>query len=163
MPETLRALVGNGSVTPPPINRPVIPLVGRRRNDFPPSRIPPKPRYKNPLPILFNIDILLLLIFNGTVAAVYFGITASISTLFHDIYPFLNQTELGLCFLTIGVGMIAGSALSGRLFDWDFQRVKKQELAKHTPGENSSVAPDEDLRNFPLEKVLSFQLFHVGS
>jgi hypothetical protein len=158
MPETLRALVGNGSVTPPPINRPIIPLVGRRRNDFPPSPTPPKPRYKNPLPILFNVDILLLLIFNGMFAAVYFGVTASISTLFHEIYPFLNQTQLGLCFLTIGSGMIVGSTLSGRLLDWDFQRVKKLELAKRALEEKSSVAPDEDLGNFPLERVLPFSI-----
>jgi hypothetical protein len=153
LPETLRALVSNGSVTPPPINRPLISVVGRKRHEYPASPTPPKPRYKNPLPILLNMDILLLLIFNGMFVAVYFGITASISTLFQEIYPFLNQTQVGLCYLTVGVGSILGSVLSGKLLDWDFQQVKRKELAKRGVDRKTSAAAEEDLRDFPIEKV----------
>jgi hypothetical protein len=98
------------------------------------------------------MDIVLLLIFNGTFVAVYFGITASISTLFQDIYPFLNQTQIGLCYLTIGVGSILGSVISGKLLDWDFERVKKMELAKRGVDQKTSTTT-EDLRDFPIEKV----------
>ncbi|KAJ7162206.1 hypothetical protein C8R46DRAFT_1222349 [Mycena filopes] len=42
-----------------------------------------------------------LLLINAVVYAVVYGVTASISSLFHDTYPWLSETKLGLCFLTV--------------------------------------------------------------
>jgi hypothetical protein len=104
-------MVGNGSFPPPsPLLRPVLPLFGRRtRLAHPsastatasPNTAPPRKRksFQNPLRLLLNLDIVLLLFFNGLVCAVFYGVNASISTVFHETYPELSQTQLGLCFL----------------------------------------------------------------
>ncbi|KAJ7195657.1 MFS general substrate transporter [Mycena pura] len=151
LPETLRAMVGNGSIAPGPpaaaLSRPVLRLIGRTKVT---SQSAPRPRkpFQNPLRLLLNPDILILLGFNGLVCAVFYGVNASISTIFHETYPMLNQTQLGLCFLAIGGGMLIGSATSGKLLNWDYQRVKASILAARPPGD-TAVEGD----SFPIEKA----------
>ncbi|KAJ7162314.1 MFS general substrate transporter [Mycena filopes] len=150
LPETLRALVGNGSIPPPGprlIARPLLPLIGRRKlnsAETQPKARPHKP-FKNPLRLLLNPDILLALSFNGVICAVFYGVNASISTIFHETYPQLNETQLGLCFLAIGGGMLVGSAGSGKLLDWDYQRVKRSILAQEK-GMQDEAFPIEQAR-----------------
>ncbi|KAJ7597602.1 major facilitator superfamily domain-containing protein [Mycena floridula] len=146
-PETLRTIVGNGSVTPPRIYRPLVQVIGRNAIQKSSPTLP-KSRFRNPFLLLKNLDIVILLFVNGVVAAVFFGVVASISTIFHETYPQLSETELGLCFLTVGGGMIFGSTLSGKLLDWDFQRVLK-ETGKQELGARQLAQDD----TFPIEKA----------
>ncbi|KAJ7162202.1 hypothetical protein C8R46DRAFT_1222345 [Mycena filopes] len=94
-----------------------------------------------------------LLLINAVVYAVVYGVTASISSLFHDTYPWLSETKLGLCFLTVGGGMILGSLFCGKLLDWDYQRVRlslaAQGLTPALVGEKKGL-PDD---SFPIEKA----------
>ncbi|KAJ7762584.1 MFS general substrate transporter [Mycena metata] len=151
LPETLRALVGNGSIPPPGpplIARPLLPLIGRRRKNPTQAPLPSRPHkpFRNPLRLLLNLDILILLFFNGVICAVFYGVNASISTIFHETYPQLGETELGLCFLAIGGGMLIGSAGSGKLLDWDYQRVKRSILAETSEKSEQNYA-------FPIEQA----------
>lgn len=91
-------MVGNGSVTPPTVSRPVLPIIGRNKPKTPTVPLPRKP-FQNPLRLLLNPDIVILLFFNGLICAVFYGVNASISTIFHQTYPSLSQTQLGLCYL----------------------------------------------------------------
>ncbi|KAJ7633416.1 MFS general substrate transporter [Mycena polygramma] len=141
LPETLRSMVGNGSISAPVISRPVLPIIGRNKPKSPTERLPRKP-FQNPLRLLLNADIVILLLFNGLVCAVFYGVNASISTIFHDTYPSLSETQIGLCFLTIGCGMLIGSATSGRILDWDYQRVKR-----------SISSQTISTQHFPIEKA----------
>lgn len=106
VPETLRAIVGDGSIRPSLIHRAVIPIVGRNRiaqsPESPDSALPRKKAFKNPFVLLKNPDIFVILFFNGVVSAVYYAVTATISTLFSAAYPFLTEIQIGLCFLSIG-------------------------------------------------------------
>ncbi|KAJ7162208.1 hypothetical protein C8R46DRAFT_1037463 [Mycena filopes] len=92
------------------------------------------------------------------VYAVVYGVTASISSLFHDTYPWLSETKLGLCFLTVGGGMILGSLFCGKLLDWDYQRVRlslaAQGLTPALVGEKKGL-PDD---SFPIEKLTAVGL-----
>ena len=90
----------------------------------------------------------MLLVFNGIVYSVYYAVTASISSLFADIYPFLNDTTIGLCYLAIGFGTAIGSVATGKLLDWDFQRMKKIYISPQEKSESGELADD-----FPVEKV----------
>ena len=93
-----------------------------------------------------NADILVLLMLNAIVCAIYYGFIASLSTLFTTAYPFLNSTTIGLCFLGGGGGMSIGSWGNGRYLDWEYRRVsKKVEML-----EKSGL---DDLVNFPFEQV----------
>ncbi len=71
-----------------------------------------------------------LLVFNGVVYAVFYGVTASLSSLFTEIYPFLNQTKIGLCFLAVGGGASCGTVSSGWLLDKEYQAVKRDLVKK---------------------------------
>ncbi|KAJ7162193.1 MFS general substrate transporter [Mycena filopes] len=145
-PETLPAVVGNGSIPVPPIYRAVIPIIGRRSkqtDEASPPRAPRK-RFPNPLLLLLHADIALLLFLNAVVYSVFYGVTASISSLFHATYPQLTETQLGLCFLTVGGGMIIGSPSGGKLLDWDYQRVRRS-LQQPTGVDEKKGLPDDSL------------------
>nr|GAT47577.1 predicted protein [Mycena chlorophos] len=149
LPETLRSMVGNGSILPPRVCRPILPILGRKHPKFPPVPGTQKRQaFRNPLAILLNLDILLLLAFNGVICAIFYGVNASVSTIFHETYPQLNETELGLCYISIGSGTLIGSVVSGKILDWDYRRFSRKLLANAEPG---TQAIDRDL--FPIEKA----------
>ncbi len=158
LPETLRNLVGDGSIVPPRIYRPLFPLIGKHSKTAPADSNLPKRtagKFKNPLLLFRNLDIVLLLVFNGIVYAVYYAVTASISSLFVEIYPFLNDTTIGLCFLSIGSGTAIGSAVTGKLLDWDFARLKKAYLNPSDTEKDQvgQLKAGELGVDFPIEKV----------
>lgn len=129
----------------------MFPLVGRSRgtNKDAQERLPKrKIRFQNPFYLLKEIDIFLLLFLNGVHTAVLFGVMASISTLFHEIYSQLDETKIGLCFLSIGGGMIPGTVIGGKLLNWDYRRMRKR-------FDKSSEAGTAE---FPLEKVCQSHL-----
>jgi hypothetical protein len=158
LPETLRVIVGDGSIVPSAVHRPLIPIIGRKINsnmDYPVAHPQAKPP-RNPLRLLMNADILVLLILNSIVCAIYYGFIASLSTLFMDAYPFLTSTTIGLCFLGIGGGMSIGSWGNGRYLDWEYRRVSKKAQILEKRG-------SKDLASFPFEQVqydaVKFQSF----
>ncbi|KAJ7061486.1 MFS general substrate transporter [Mycena amicta] len=153
LPETLRAVVGNGSIPGRPfLHTPLVPIIGRGRRLSSSlavgSRPPPKP-FQNPLPLFLQPDVDLILFITGVVYAVFYAVLASISSLFHVQYPQLNQTELGLCFLSLGIGMGVGSVIAGKILDWDYQRAKRKLLAVN--GDVDAKPSTED--DFPIEKA----------
>lgn len=151
LPETLRVIVGDGSTPAPWFYRPVIPIIGRNNKAFGSTRQEALKKFKNPFRLLLQLDILNLLWVNALVCAVFYGVLASISTLFTEAYPFLNETKIGLCFLGIGFGMVLGSSTTGKFLDWQYARFKKNSLLEMPRGNPAANA------EFPIEKV-SFRL-----
>ncbi|KAI6136302.1 major facilitator superfamily domain-containing protein [Pisolithus sp. B1] len=154
LPETLRQLVGDGSVLPPRFYRPLVPLVGHGRQGNTMER-PPRVPFVNPLRILTYPDILVLLFFNAIQYAVFYAITATISTIFQSTYSYLNETEIGLCFLASGFGTITGAFSIGKIMDRDYRMIKEKlvhgrETTVGTPGSPGAIACEE---NFPIEKA----------
>lgn len=144
----------DGSVVPSRLYRPLIPIVGKGRVNYDAPK-PPKCHLNNPLRLLFYPDVLNILIFNGVLYAVFYAVTATISTLFSSKYPFLNETEIGLCFLAIGVGLVFGGIVSGKMLDADYKRIKKN-LAEKAKGDSEKHIRSEDVtkdENFPIEKA----------
>ncbi|KAL0953544.1 hypothetical protein HGRIS_004766 [Hohenbuehelia grisea] len=126
LPETLRLLVGDGSYLPGKLHRPVIPILGRGRISSEPAKRPPPPGLPNPLRILMYPDVMAQLIFNGINYAVFSAVVATIPSLFKVSYPYLSETKIGLCYMSIGGGMMLGSFLHGKVLDWDYQNTKRQ-------------------------------------
>ncbi|THH19063.1 hypothetical protein EW146_g2038 [Bondarzewia mesenterica] len=152
-PETLRSIVGDGSILPPAFHRPIISIVGRNRQSTQSNiRPPPKP-FSNPLLLFTYPDIVVLLIFNGILYAVFYGVTATISSLFEKDYPFLNQTDIGLCFLAIGGGMVFGSVFTGRFLDRDYAAIKNKMIkqAQSDPEKKIDVKDVTKDEYFPIE------------
>lgn len=128
LPETLRAIAGDGSVPVPRHLRAVVPLVGRRASALPALDAPAQKvtHSVNPFVLFGYPDVLVLLSFTGIVYAVNYTITATISSAFAEIYPDLSETVLGLCYLPTGAGMIMGSTMTGKMLDWEYARIKAQ-------------------------------------
>lgn len=129
LPETLRAVAGNGSMPVPRHLRPIIPLVGAKMDGTKDgslgTAVAAKPKHSvNPFPLFTYPDVLVLLSFTGIVYAVNYTITATISSSFAILYPQLSETALGLCYLPTGAGMIMGSTCTGKLLDWQYARIK---------------------------------------
>ncbi|PCH33997.1 MFS general substrate transporter [Wolfiporia cocos MD-104 SS10] len=169
MPETLRAFVGNGSIPPPRGYTPLIPVIGRHRSNNAlqdPSTRPARRRFNNPLVLFLYPDITLLLVFNAVVYAVFYGVTTSISVLFQSTYPYLTETEVGLCFLAIGGGMLVGGIITGRVIDYEYRRTKRQVITALKKTDPEKRIKPEDItkdENFPIEKArLRLMPFYFG-
>ncbi|KZP22047.1 MFS general substrate transporter [Athelia psychrophila] len=156
LPETLRALVGDGSYTPSAIYRPLLPIIGRHRPVAGDVEKPPKKPFINPFMLFTYPDIVVILIFNGIVYSVFYSVIATISVLFKQAYPYLNEFDIGLCFLAIGGGMIIAGPVIGKLLDRDYESFKNKMIKKVNEGggENGMCAEDVTKEeNFPIELV----------
>ncbi|KZT55452.1 MFS general substrate transporter [Calocera cornea HHB12733] len=138
LPETLRAIVGDGSIPAPTYNRPLLPVLGRKfRGKYDPARRPAVPKKAGPLEFvkLFrHPDLLIILGTNAMQFTIFYCIQATTSPLFLEIYPWLTEIQLGLTYLAYGGGCIFGGPISGRLLDWDYQRAKLKAEADREAG-----------------------------
>ncbi|KAG8924334.1 hypothetical protein FRC00_005230, partial [Tulasnella sp. 408] len=144
-PETLRFVVGDGSIPPPLWNRPLVPIIAPWRrgpssdHSKPPSSAAKRPSM-NPLPLFRNLDILLSLLSGGLSYALFMTVPAVISALFQDAYPYLTETKIGLCFLPIGIAGIISGFLSGKIAD----RVYKAERARYDADRKQQLEADPE-------------------
>lgn len=145
-------MVGNGSVKPRPFWRPLIPIFGRNVQDVSTER-PAKRPFQNPLRLFLYLDVNILLFFNAILYSVFYGITASISTLFSETYPFLTETDIGLCFLAIGGGLTFGSWINGAILDKEYHRVKRNLERRCTEDPECKFRAEDVTKdeNFPIE------------
>ena len=56
----------------------------------------------------------------------FYAVTTTISSLFAEVYPFLNETEIGLCYLGLGAGGALSTITVGRLLDIQFKATRKK-------------------------------------
>ena len=155
LPETLRAIVGDGSIPAKWINTQPISLIGRHRGAGVSSERPERKPFKNPLLMFACPEIFVLLIFNGSLHAVMYSVTASLAVIFGKVYPYLNQTEVGLCFIPMGLGMLVGSILSGRALDSYYRKIRTDLIRQTQTDSEKHVNPEaiEKDPSFPIEKA----------
>ena len=154
LPETLRRLVGNGSILPPKIYRPLIPLIGRGRQGIVSDRAPCPP-LENPLRVFTHLDMLIPMLFNAIHFSIFHAFVATLSTLFKSTYPHLNETEISLCYLAPGCATGIGAYIHGKILDRDY-RVFKKKLIQEREALTGMSECLEDItseENFSVEKV----------
>jgi hypothetical protein len=149
--------VGNGSVEAGWIYTPPVPIVGRNRAMKHTGDLPPRRPLTNPFTLFTYPDVFILLFFNGTFYAVFYGVTASLSISFEGTYPYLTQTDIGLCFLAIGGGMFLGTTLTGKLMDAHYQKIKANRVSQGQTEPKKSINSDTCAESFPIERT-RFQL-----
>ncbi|KAF7545639.1 hypothetical protein G7046_g9516 [Stylonectria norvegica] len=159
LPETLRSLVGNGSVQPGSfVYRPMFPVLGRGKvtiatpGDLTKTRQQNSRGTANPFRLLIYPDIALTLTYTGIVYAVNYTITSTISSSFAATYPFLSQTLLGICYLPTGLGMLLGSSITGKLLDLEYARQKRK-LRNENLQNSEAESNEEDNSRFPIERA----------
>ena len=159
LPETCRAVVGNGSIPPPILNMSLSdhlrlksrkeqgaeieqrqPQMQRGRSQL---RIPNLwPTFK----IAGNLESFLVLMTNAFARASFYAITTDISASFHGIYGF-NAIQVSLIFIPIGLGGVASALVMSKLIDWNFKRHERSVSMPNSP------RTAQDLTDFPIEKA----------
>ncbi|KAI9479606.1 major facilitator superfamily domain-containing protein [Zychaea mexicana] len=126
LPETLRSLVGNGSIYANPTPSQWL----KRRLSKDPSLLESSatksqrshriPNFLDAYLVLRHPDVILIMTINGCYMAILFTILTSTSTHFSIIYG-LDTLQIGLCYIPYGVGSVCGSFMMGRMLDRDFR------------------------------------------
>lgn len=167
VPETARKVVDNGSVPPQSWNM-TFPQWYRLRkeersgNDLARSTTAEsrraaqaqlaknrKLRWPNPLKtihIVMEKDMAVILFYNALLYTAFYDVTASIPSLFQEIYGF-NDLQIGLCYLPFGFGCGIASYANGRLLDRNYKKVARQ------IGFTIDRKHGDDLRHFPIERA----------
>ena len=152
-PETLKSVVEQGRDRIPILYQPVIPIIGRQISQGPTVSREVTARLSwNPFRLFLQPDILLILALNAIVNAVYFSINTSISSLFSEAYHFINETEIGFCYLAMGGGMFTATSVMGRVLDWEYQTFRIRAEA-HITAMGLTTADITKENFFALEQV----------
>ena len=156
LPETGRAIVGNGSISPPILNRSLVDLIrNRSRRKKADQRRPQeirevrRLRVPNPLPTLkiaANFESFLTLLTNSLARACFYAITTDASASYSAIYGF-NDIQVSLMFIPIGVGGVASALVMGKIIDWNFKRYARRLQIPIIANEA------QDLTDFPIAKA----------
>ncbi|WWC60004.1 uncharacterized protein I303_102567 [Kwoniella dejecticola CBS 10117] len=136
LPETLRSLVGDGSIPPPALNTSPIILLQQRKmkKDLAEKgeveeviEKPPRKPYQplSAFMILFTPEILLIFIFASLLYLEFYSILTVYSTALKDTYK-LSELQIGLCYLPSGIGTIISAQLNGRQLDFWFRREERR-------------------------------------
>nr|QTE75989.1 ZopL3 [Diffractella curvata]BBU42023.1 putative transporter [Diffractella curvata] len=151
-PETCRAIVGDGSISPPAWNKSLLNYLNETKSHSVQNKamvIKPKIRFPNPLTtlrLLFTLPTGLILLCNGVGYAAHFAVTSSMPSQFNEIYG-LNDLQIGLTFIPISLGTILSAFANGYLLDWNFRRIARQEGLPILKGKK------QDVSNFPIERA----------
>lgn len=163
LPETHHSIEAGGSRLSKLVYSPVIRVVGRseqstlpkatqhpKTSDGTPAPAPKRKHIRNPLPLFLNPSVSLALVFTAIIYAVWYCVTATISSAFAVKYPFLSETDIGLCYLPIGSGMLISSAVHGRVLDAEYRRFQRRWIADGESDREKGVSGERD---FPIERA----------
>ncbi|KAM7184072.1 Major facilitator superfamily domain containing protein [Naviculisporaceae sp. PSN 640] len=148
LPETLRSVVGNGSLVPKSIlgRYPLRFYQARTRTKWVRQERPRKKEEKKsvdlmgPLRILFSKQAAPMMLYTAVYYTVWQMTITAMSTLFEEKYG-LDDTQIGLTFIGNGVGSIIGTLVTGKILNVDYRRVMDQWNAEKG---QSSLASDPE-------------------
>ncbi|PSR75171.1 major facilitator superfamily domain-containing protein [Coniella lustricola] len=168
VPETCRAIVGNGSVPAQGWNMTLTDLLRARRKtkrghdatddldldldrqSQQPTLQRPKLRFPNPLRALavaFDKGVGLIILYNSLLYLVFIITVSTLSTQFKTIYGY-NDLQIGLCYMPYGAGCFAAAIGQGYLLDYNYRRI-----ARRITGFTVDKKRGDDLSNFPIERA----------
>lgn len=132
LPETLRILVGNGSgyANPTPFqwfqhHRRSKHLSNASIEVRPNMDHRSRPNLLAPLLYFLQPELAMILFYYGVIAGVMYAIMVSIPNLYASIYG-LNELQVGLCYIPLGVGCVLGAFSNGHLMDKRFKATAKK-------------------------------------
>lgn len=150
LPETVRSMVGNGSLPAKGVSNSLMAYIQRRRH---PQTEPPTLQrsvsvlsvgkklsvdFLGPLKIIFSIEVTFLIIFLAIYYTVWQMTVAVMSTLFSTTYG-LSEIHIGLTYIANGVACVAGTLTTGKFLDFEYKKFKK--------------SFESNAEDFPLERA----------
>ncbi|WVQ78721.1 hypothetical protein IAT38_000808 [Cryptococcus sp. DSM 104549] len=163
LPETLRSIVGDGSIPPPPLNCTPAALMKRKREmkemekrgETPETLGLHRVKYEpwTSFQLFLEPDLALMFTWASLYYALWYALLTVFSSLLHNEYG-ANDVVVGLCYIPNGAGCGIGGFLSGKIMDVLYRREKKRVGGDHRH------FPEE----FRLERVRFIILpFQVGT
>ncbi|CAK4033496.1 transporter AQR1 [Lecanosticta acicola] len=159
-PETCRNVVGNGSIPAKGVNRSLLGYLQQRKHGqmdggggggggtLPPTRRNGSgfPNPLNTLRILADRVSGPILLYNGFFFTGMMVVTASIPTMYQEIYG-LSELDIGLCYISMGIGSLVSTLTMGHVADWNFRRHARR------LGLDIKKGRQQDLSDFPIERA----------
>ncbi|KAI1119184.1 major facilitator superfamily transporter [Nemania sp. NC0429] len=133
LPETARAIVGNGSIPATGVNQTLLSVLTPTRlggEDRPArdaktgSRLASLPNPLASLKLLLEKDLFILLLCNGIFYATGACVQASLSTQFIKVYGY-KELQAGLIYIPFGLGGLANVYLWGKVLDFEYAQVAR--------------------------------------
>ena len=154
VPETCRSIVGNGSILPPTLNKTVLQVYRSSRYPNPagsnlttPTLSKQPIRFPNPLSTLkicLEKEAGTVLVYAGVIFAGLAAVATGLPSQFHELYH-LNDLQIGLSCIPMGVGSCLSAIVTGRMADWKYRRHAAR------LGLSVDKTRQQDLRDFPIE------------
>ena len=151
LPETSRAVVGNGSLHPQPWNRCALQIARPVEYEKEPSTrviFNQRPGIRQTLTMLLDAHVALLVICSAANTFTSSAITNSLTTLLAANYK-LIPLHIGLCYLPFTFGGLSSRWTAGTIADWLYRRQAHQIGEDIQPNRQSP----EQLERMPLEKA----------
>ena len=157
LPETSRVIVGNGIVSASSNDYPVLshPNSETRTYEQPKKEdcssrwVRIWARVPNPfktLALLLEKDTACVVFVAGLSYATYYILQASLAPLFTHVYRY-NETELGLCYLALAVGVTINNHVQFFVIDWNY------DVTARSIGWDTGKVSGDDLSWFPIERA----------
>lgn len=158
LPETQRKVAGNGSIPLSGFHKPFIYVV-KPPKAWEESTEKPLPKRResisfkkafSPLACILEKDIAILLAWGAVAYTAWSMVTSSTTTALLKGYPYLNEWQIGLCFLPNGLGCVAGSLCTGWLLDKSFKSAEARYRVEQ------GIYDEQDVykkRGFPLVRA----------
>jgi MFS family permease len=150
LPETCRAVVGNGSVPPQRWNRTAWSYLRKKNVAEQTDTLQRSTKRPNPLSsllIIFRKEDGLILLFGAFLYAGFYIVLITLTDQLSVRYGF-NTLQIGLCYIPFGVGCIASRFSVGTLMDRNYKRLSAQ---VDPSGESTRSTKESDA--FPIEKA----------
>ncbi|KAE9380515.1 MFS general substrate transporter [Stipitochalara longipes BDJ] len=151
LPETCRAVVGNGSIPPQHWNMSLLTYLKQReqrnKGEVP---APLLPLARKPINLFGTLDIIFskisgcVLLYAGLLFGGFYTVAASIPADFLTVYHF-NPVQIGLCYIPFGFGSMTAAIVTGKLLDLNFARHTRLLGIPITKNRQSSI------RAYPIE------------
>ncbi|KAH0002144.1 MFS general substrate transporter, partial [Aureobasidium melanogenum] len=150
LPETCRAVVGNGSIPPQKWNRTLMSCLRKKDIAEQTNTLQRSTKRPNPISsllIIFKKEDGLILLYGALLYAGFYVVLITLTDQLSQRYG-LNTVQIGLCYLLFGVGCIASRFSIGILLDRNYKRLARQ---LDPSGESNPDVRESDA--FPIEKA----------
>jgi multidrug resistance protein len=156
LPETLRTVVGNGSIRPARnlLRRPALSYLeppDAAPEDVSSTQIAKSFDPLGPIKMMGKGEVACSLLFTAIYYTVWQASLVASATLFDRVYD-LSQLSIGLAFIANGVGAISASLLTGRILDYDYAcEARLEAISQCTSG--TSLEPVQSRSYVPLKRL----------
>lgn len=155
LPETKRDIVHDGSVPAPwYLQAPIKWLDAPKSTGHATGRATAgkfKIDLKAPVRLLVEPECLCVVLFTGVIFAVWQATMVATATLYSERYS-LSETNIGLTYISNGVGSLCGSILTGKLLDREYKRQLQREKTQDE-GNEEQQPRQQEVQHIELARI----------